>query len=262
MNARALALAAHPDDVEFCMAGTFILLGQAGCDLHYMNIADGSCGSMQHDAQTIAAIRLDEARNAAHSINATFHPPLVPDIEIFYEKALLARVASVIRDIGPDILLLPSPEDYMEDHMTACRLGVTAAFCRAMPNFEVNPARPPVQNDTTVYHAQPYANRAGLNRLVYPDFFIDISGVIDRKRAMLAKHKSQKEWLDRSQGVNAYLDAMHGQGRELGELSGQFEFAEGWRRHNPLGFCASHADPMKDLLQDKVLEWPDRPAVG
>ncbi|MFA6111669.1 MAG: PIG-L family deacetylase, partial [Candidatus Latescibacterota bacterium] len=33
------AVAAHPDDIEFGMAGTLLLLARAGCRLHYLNIA-------------------------------------------------------------------------------------------------------------------------------------------------------------------------------------------------------------------------------
>ena len=62
---RAFVAAAHPDDIEFFMSGTLMRLAAVGYELHYMNVADGCCGSMQHDAETIAAIRLEEARNAA-----------------------------------------------------------------------------------------------------------------------------------------------------------------------------------------------------
>jgi LmbE family N-acetylglucosaminyl deacetylase len=102
-----------------------------------MNIANGSCGSAVHDVGTIVAIRLEEAQQAAARLGAWFHPPLGPDLEIFYEKGLLARMGSIMRVVAPDILLVPSPQDYMEDHVNAGRLAVTAAFCRAIPNFPV-----------------------------------------------------------------------------------------------------------------------------
>lgn len=254
MPLRVFALAAHADDIEFNMAGTLILLRRAGCEVHYMNIANGSCGSAEHDAETIAALRLQEAKNAAGRIGAVFHPPLVPDIEIFYEKGLLARVGSVMRIVAPNILLVPSPQDYMEDHMIACRLAVTAAFCRGMRNFPVDPPRGPVYGEVAVYHAQPHGNRDPLNHLVRPDCFIDIGSVIEEKAGMLAEHKSQKEWLDRSQGINAYLNTMRDFAGEMGELSKRCEFAEGWRRHNPLGLCAADADPLADLLREYVVE--------
>ena len=41
--------------------------------------------------------------------------------------------------------------------------------------------------------------------------------------------------------------------REVGCMSGRFTYAEGWRRHLHLGFCAEHADPLTDALGDKVL---------
>jgi LmbE family N-acetylglucosaminyl deacetylase len=253
MSKTAFAVVAHPDDIEFGMAGTLVLLGRAGCELHYMNIANGSCGSVELDADTIAVRRTAEAECAACLIGAVFHPPLVPDIEIFYEKGLLARLGSIMRDVAPDILLVPSPRDYMEDHMNACRLAVSAAFCRTMPNFPVDPPRGPVMKDVTVYHAQPYGNRDDLGRLVEPDLFVDTAEVMEIKARMLEEHRSQKEWLDRSQGVGAYVQEMKRQGAELGNMSGRFAYAEGWRRHNHRGLCAPHADPLGKMLAGHVV---------
>ena len=42
----AIAIAAHPDDIEFCMAGTLLLLKHAGLEIHYLNLSTGTCGSM------------------------------------------------------------------------------------------------------------------------------------------------------------------------------------------------------------------------
>ncbi|HUU58478.1 MAG TPA: PIG-L family deacetylase, partial [Phycisphaerae bacterium] len=51
MSEIAIAVAAHPDDIEFMMGGTLLLLGLAGCELHYMTVANGSCGSVTADAR-------------------------------------------------------------------------------------------------------------------------------------------------------------------------------------------------------------------
>jgi LmbE family N-acetylglucosaminyl deacetylase len=252
MKMRVLAIAAHPDDIEFGMAGTLLLLSKTGCEIHYMNIANGSCGTAEYDTESIVRIRLDEARNAAHKLGAVFHSPLVPDLEIFYNLDLIARLGSIIRTVAPGILLVPSPDDYMEDHMNACRLAVTAAFIRGMQNCTVVPPVDPIQNEITLYHAQPHGNRDYLNRLVRPDLYVDITEVIEDKTDILAEHKSQKEWLDRSQGFNSYLITMRDYVREVGKLSGRYAFAEGWRQHNPLGFCPSGSDPLAELLKDYV----------
>src|SRR5688500_5368830 len=123
-----IAIAAHPDDIEFFMAGTLLHLRQAGWETHYMNIANGCCGSVQHDREAIARIRREEAMRSAARLGAVFHESLTADLEIFYDKPTLAQVASVIREVAPEIILTHAPSDYMEDHMNACRLVVTAAF--------------------------------------------------------------------------------------------------------------------------------------
>ena len=41
MSRTAFAVVAHPDDIEFHMAGTLLLLGQAGFELHTMTVANG-----------------------------------------------------------------------------------------------------------------------------------------------------------------------------------------------------------------------------
>lgn len=70
---------------------------------------------------------------------------------------------------------------------------------------------------------------------------------------MLAQHRSQKDWLDASQGIDSYLSHMETLSRAMGQLSGRFEFAEGWTRHLPLGYCAEDADPLRAVLGSKVV---------
>ncbi len=250
MNKRAFALAAHPDDIEFLMAGTLILLRRAGYQIHTMTIANGSCGTAHQSQAAIVHIRREEARAAAAFIGAVYHESLVDDIEIFYEKGLLARVGAIMREIAPEILLLHSPIDYMEDHQNAARLGVTAAFCRSMSNFVTDPPRNPVEEDVTVYHAQPHGNRDPFRHVVIPEIYVDVSRVIHEKREMLAHHQSQQVWLDQTQGMGAYLSVMEELSSEVGAMSGRFAYAEGWRRRSHLGFCEESADPLSAAVSE------------
>ena len=256
---RAFAVAAHPDDIEFVMAGTLILLRRAGYELHYMNIANGCCGSTEYSATHTAEMRQREAIAAADSIGAEFHPSLVNDLEIFYDHDTLTRLSAVMREVAPEILLVHSPVDYMEDHTNACRLAVSAAFTRGMPNYPTQPARDPVEQPVTIYHAQPHGNRDPLGQLVRPGTFVDVGPVMDEKTAMLACHKSQQQWLDASQGLNSYLEAMKDLSREVGQLSGRFEYSEGWRRHLHLGFCGPEDDPLAAALGARRVVAASRP---
>lgn len=248
----AMAVAAHPDDIEFMMSGTLVLLGEAGYELHYMNIGTGSCGSATLTRDQIVAIRTEESRAACGLIWASFHPPLVDDIEILYETKLIRRLCAIVRQVKPEILLLPSPQDYMEDHMTASRLAVTAAFCRNMRNYITDPLSEPVDVQMALYHALPYGLKDQLRKSVVPEFFVDVSSAMNRKRQMLACHKSQKEWLDESQGIDSYITTMEGMCAEVGRMSGKFDFAEGWRRHSHLGFGSEDFDPLTTALAGYV----------
>lgn len=248
-----MAIAAHPDDIEFNMAGTLLLLKERGWEIHYLNLSSGNCGSNSMTVSQTRKVRRAEAMSAAALLGAQFHPGFCNDLEIFYEIKNLRRLASMIRDVGPSIVLTHSPEDYMEDHMNTSRLAVSAAFARGMPNFECIPPRKPIDGDVAIYHAMPHGLQDPLRRIVQPELYVDVSDVHPQKRLALAEHRSQKEWLDASQGMDSYLLAMDQFSRELGIRSRKFHFAEGWRRHLHIGFSADDSDPLREALNDCIL---------
>jgi LmbE family N-acetylglucosaminyl deacetylase len=249
----AIAIGAHPDDIEFYMAGTLLLLKQAGWQTHYLNVGNGCCGSVQYNAKQTRIVRRAEAKSAAKVLGAHFHESLCNDLEIFYELKLLRRLAAVIREVKPRVVLTHAPVDYMEDHTNTSRLAVTAAFTHAMPNFRSAPPRPVAEYDVTVYHAMPHGLRDPLRQLVAPSAFVNTASVQGIKRAALAEHKSQRNWLDVSQGMNSYLLAMEEMSRAVGKLSKKFKFAEGWRRRLHYGFSAAEVDPLREALGKNYL---------
>ena len=248
-----MAIAAHPDDIEFRMAGTLLLLKQAGCETHYMNVANGNCGSLDHGRGKTARIRAGEAKRAAKILGAHFHPSLTNDLEIFYDLRTLKRLAAIVREVRPSIVLTHPPVDYMEDHTNCCRLAVTAAFAHAMPNFKSIPDRPVYHKDVTVYHCQPHGCSDGLRRRVWPGAYVNTESVHKTKLAALAEHQSQQDWLNASQGLNSYLQAGEEMSLELGRWSKRFKHAEGWRRHLHLGFAVRDIDPLAPLLGKNYL---------
>ncbi|MFB3779743.1 MAG: PIG-L deacetylase family protein, partial [Bryobacteraceae bacterium] len=244
----AMAIAAHPDDIEFSMAGTLLLLGKAGWEIHYLNLASGDCGSSQFSAAQTRSIRGREARASARLLGAQYHPPYLDDLQIFYDGPTLQRLAAIVREVQPAIILTHSPQDYMEDHMNTSRLTVTAAFARGMPNYRTRPPRPATDQAVTIYHAMPHGLCDGLRRQIVPGAFVDTTAVHAIKRAALACHRSQKEWLDRSQGMDSYLLSMDAMSLRVGKLSRRFKHAEGWRRHSHLGFAPEDTDPLREAL--------------
>jgi LmbE family N-acetylglucosaminyl deacetylase len=249
----AIAIAAHPDDIEFQMAGTLLLLKKAGYATHYLAVASGNCGSAEYNGAATRAIRNTEARAAVKLLGAQLQACLTDDLEVFYCAELLRSLAAVIREVKPNIVLTHSPQDYMEDHVNTSRLVVTAAFARGMANFKTAPARPAANYEVTVYHAMPQGLRDGLRRRIIPGAFVNTTSVHQNKRDALAAHKSQQRWLGVSQGMNSYLLAMEDMSLEVGRMSRRFKHAEGWRRHLHLGFCAPDADPLAQALGPNYL---------
>jgi N-acetylglucosamine malate deacetylase 1 len=235
------------------MAGTLLLLRDAGWQIHYMNVSSGNLGSMRMSSPQTVRVRRREAKASATLLGAVWHAPICDDLEVFYDDRSLRRVAAVVREVDPAILLTHSPVDYMEDHTNAARLAVTAAFARSAPNYGTRPARRPVSSQVTIYHASPHGLQDQLRRRVVPGAFVDTTAVHDRKRAALACHASQQHWLDATQGMDSYIGTMEAFSRRLGTLSGAFEHAEGWRRHSHWGYCGEHDDPLREALGSRYL---------
>jgi LmbE family N-acetylglucosaminyl deacetylase len=244
----AIAIGAHPDDIEFYMAGTLLMLKKAGCEIHYLNLSSGNCGSTEYNAATTRSIRNNEARAAAKILDAHFHDSITDDLEIIYSVALLRKLAAIIREVKPSVVLTHPPQDYMEDHTNTCRLAVTAAFARGMPNFKSTPSRAIADCPTTVYHSMPHSLRDALRRKVMAGAYVNTTATQKTKLDALAAHKSQQRWLDVSQGLNSYLLKMEDMSLELGRLSKKFQHAEGWRRHLHFGFCGPDDDPLRTTL--------------
>jgi LmbE family N-acetylglucosaminyl deacetylase len=253
----AFAVGAHPDDVEFNMAGTLCLLAEAGFEPHLMNLARSNLDSNVLSEEEITRIRRGEAEMSADVLGARYHPPIVDDLMVFYEDGLLRKVTAVVREVRPSIVLLPSLEDYMEDHTNTARLVVTACFSRAMRHYTSDPPRDPTDQDVYLYHAQPHLNRDGMRNVISPDLVVDITGVMETKLRMLACHESQRGWLDETQGLDDYLESMILAGVEVAGMSGQagWEYAEGFRHHSHIGFAREDRDLLSEVLGDRVSRW-------
>jgi len=247
----ALAIAAHPDDIEFVMAGTLLLFRDAGWTIHCFNLSNGNMGSTVMTAAQTGRTRRSEAKAAAKLMDAEWHAPICDDLAIFYTEENIRRVCAVVRAARPSVVLTHALQDYMEDHMITARLAVTAAFTRGIPNYRSVPPRKPCLDPCVIYHAMPHGQRTPTRRRVFPEAFVDTSGVHSRKRAALACHASQKEWLDKTQGMDSYLRTMDDFSRALGKQSGGFAHSEGWVRHLHYGFSGEADDPLRDALGKK-----------
>ncbi len=207
--ARVFAIHAHPDDLEFQCAGTLALLTRAGCQVTMATMTPGDCGSVDRDAEAIAAIRRAEARAAAELIGADFTCLEFRDLAIFDDDDSRRRVVEALRKAAPDLVLTAPPDDYLCDHEATSRLVRDACFAATLPNYKTRqwePA-PPLASVPHLYFTDALE---GLDRDGRPQpagFLVDVSEVFEIKRRMLACHASQRDWLLRQHGIDEYLQA-------------------------------------------------------
>lgn len=255
----ALAIAAHPDDIEFVMGGTLLALRDAGWEIHCFNVSNGNMGSTVMNAATTARTRRREAQAAAKVMGATWHAPIADDLCVFYTEENIRRVSAVVRAARPAVVLTHALADYMEDHMITARLAVTGAFTRGIPNYLSKPKREPVLEPCAIYHAMPHGQCEPTREPVEPEFFVDTTKAHAVKRAALACHASQAEWLDKTQGQESYLRTMDRFSQVLGKRAGCRE-AEGWTRHLHFGFGGEGWDPIRVALGKQWMANPKSPA--
>ncbi len=206
---RVLAIHAHPDDVEFQCAGTLALLRQAGCQVTIATMTPGDCGSAEHDAEAIAAIRRAEAKAAADLIGADYLCLEFRDLAIFNDDESRRRVVECLRRTRADIILSAPPVDYLCDHEMTSLLVRDACFAAPIPNYvtrQWEPARPLSKIPHLYYvDALEGADRDGKPQSA--GFHVDVTRVYDLKRKMLACHASQRNWLLKQHGIDEYLDS-------------------------------------------------------
>ena len=97
----------------------------------------------------------------------------------------------------------------------------------------------------------PVDGRDRENRVVRPDFVVDVSAAFERKRAMLADHASQREWLRWQHGIDEYLGNMARGTRERGALAG-VAYGEGFRQYR--GQPYPQTGLLQELLEGAVAE--------
>jgi LmbE family N-acetylglucosaminyl deacetylase len=119
-----LAIAAHRDDVEQTCGGTLLKMAQRGHRTGILDLTQGEMGT-----RGSAAERAAEAAEAARILRVSWRQALdIPDgrVENTWENRL--KLARVIREQRPQVVILPYWQGRHPDHYTASVLGYEACF--------------------------------------------------------------------------------------------------------------------------------------
>lgn len=140
--ATALAIAAHPDDVEFGCGATLAKWSASGCVVHHLVCTDGSKGTWDANADIdeLVRVRRDEQREAARRLGCTGEVHFLDQVdgELSSDLAVRREVARVIRETTPDIVLGHDPWKRWRlhpDHRHAGLLTVEGVVAARDPFF-------------------------------------------------------------------------------------------------------------------------------
>jgi bacillithiol biosynthesis deacetylase BshB1 len=183
-----LALAAHRDDVEQTCGGTMLKMAERGYRTGILDLTQGEMGT-----RGTAEDRANEAAEAAHILKASWRKALdIPDgrVENTWENRL--KVARILREQRPRVLILPFWEGRHPDHYTASILGYEAAFISGL-------AKLPLEGSA---HRPFKIIYASLYRDVRPTFVVDITEQFEKRLESLMAYKSQ--FTDQEAGSNIF----------------------------------------------------------
>src|SRR5450631_106821 len=169
-----LALAAHRDDVEQTCGGTLLKMAERGHRTGILDLTQGEMGT-----RGTAEDRAREAADAARILKVSWRHALdLPDgrVENTWENRL--KVARVLREQRPRVLILPYWEGRHPDHYTASILGYEAAFLAGLGKLALSSQLSPVSEpamDSAVPHRPFKIIYASLYYDVRPTFVVDIT---------------------------------------------------------------------------------------
>ena len=205
----ALAIGAHPDDVEFGCGGTLAKWAQAGCEVHVVVLTDGSKGTwdVTVDPNRLRATRREEQRAAARRLGATGEVVFLDQIDGELESSLSLRreVIRWIRVLTPQVVLGHDPWRRYRihpDHRHAGWLTCDAVAGSRDPLFDPDPG---------VAHHR--VSTLLLWEADAPNHVEDVGDHVDTKLAALEAHASQYRSTMRAEDA-AEMDAFRSRIRE------------------------------------------------
>ncbi len=226
-----LVFGAHPDDCEDSAGGLGALWAGRGGRVCFVSLTNGDAGHHELGGAALARRRREEAAAAAAVIGAESRVLDNHDGELLPTLDRRREVIALIREIAPDVVLLPRPYDYHPDHRAAALLVQDAAYMVTVPNVVAH--APHLAKDPVILYVgdefrRPYP--------FAPDVVIDLDAAVGAKLEMLDRHRSQVyEWLPYNMGTLADVPTDPGE-RKI------------WLRRTWAGRWQRTADRFRDLL--------------
>ena len=220
-----LAIGAHPDDIEESCGGTLAKYAKLGHKVFTATTTNGNVGSATLSKEEIAKIRKEEARKAAAHIGAEYICLDYDDEMFFEDKAARLAIIDLIRYCQADVILTHNPRDYNPDHELTSKIVNDVAVM--IPVAKIETRNKPVDKIPYLFYFEP-VHGVGFD----PTEYVDISDVMETKRAMCYEHKSQVQWMQDNYkdaiGDKDFFEGMMTMAKFRGHQCG-VEYAEAFR---------------------------------
>jgi len=180
MTVDILAIGAHPDDAEIGCAGLLLKAQARGLKTGIVVLTQGEMGTFGDQESRVA-----EAHAAAEILQVNeFRMLDMPDAGVTVDKENSLRVAAILKELRPRLVLTPHWNDPHPDHAAVPCLVERAIFLATRPQMltEYEPLFPQPRHITYLLSFQ---------RPVMPSFVLDISSVYGTKQKALQAHGSQ-----------------------------------------------------------------------
>lgn len=222
---RAMLIYAHPDDIEFSVAGTAARWAAAGCEVTYVVITDGNVGSHEKGLTSVDVAETRRAEQEAAAKVAGVHQCIF----LGYHDGLLQPtlelrkdLVRLIRKFKPEVVICGDPTVYFPrnsrinhpDHRAAATAAIDAVF----PAAEMPLLYPELEADGLTPHKVSYVLISNPSAATY---YIDITETMETKINALREHRSQMGDWDPEEPIRTWA-------AEIGQKVG-FKYAEAFR---------------------------------
>lgn len=233
-NKVALSFHAHPDDAEAWNAGVLKLLKDKGYSIVIATMTGGDLGGCNMGMEETARVRFLEARNAAAVLDAEYYSLGGTDGFLFDTKEMRLKAISLIRKVRAGIIFTHLSNDYHADHRTTANIVEAAAMVSALDPVPVE--EKPLDVTPLLYHTSPLtlSDPVGAS-VVPPQFYVDVTSVVETKKKMLEFHVSQIELMRHMHKMDDFFGFVLEGNRNYGKIAG-VEYAEVYWQHKGGGF--------------------------
>lgn len=215
-----LAIAAHRDDVEQTCGGTLLRMAARGLRTAILDLTQGEAGT-----RGTADDRAREAAESARLLGVSRREALdLPDGAIENTLENRMKIARVLREMRPRVVILPYWQARHPDHAIVASLGYDACFLSGLAKAPgasgvtaVEETDPPPHRPFKIVYASLYAD-------VRPSFIVDITPFIEQRQAALMAYKSQ--YSNQATGKTLFVpeeeirERMFAEARHYGLLAG------------------------------------------